>query len=130
MPLYLYARFARPEPGLVRALLNRKGQNAVASLDAILAQAEKDPMVLFTAGEALKNAAANLPEGVLKHRTLYAAWRYYSAFLESPATEHERVNRTLAGIAKQAVISDGAHAAPVLKPFEIPTTAPTQPAQH
>lgn len=128
MPLYLYARFVKPDPDLLQGVMARRGQSPVGHLELLLQEAQSDAMAGFNAAEALRNAADALPDGVLKHRTLYAAWTYYDAFLKSSATERERVKRTLAGMAKQAVLTDGAHGPPHIKPFETPATqAATRP---
>jgi len=132
MPLYLYARFVHPDPDLANELLARRGTSAVGNLDKLLRLAQSDPLSAYDVGDALRRAVqgeggAALPEGVLKHRVLYAAWQYYDAFLKCPATENQRVKRTLAGIAMQGLSTDGAHGPPVIRPFDAPAPA-TQPA--
>ena len=129
MRLYLYARFVRPTPEIVRELDARQSAAAIQNLSAILTAADRDPVMAYTAAETLRNTGTDLPEGIIRQRTLYASLRYYRAFIRSPQTENERVKRTLAQMAIQAVAGDGARGAPTIKPFEVPAaTQPTVPA--
>lgn len=124
--LYLYARFVRHTPTIIGELHQRSSATAIQSLASALAQADRDAAQAFAAGDLLRNVAAELPDGVIKSRTLYAAQRYYRAFLHEPSTETQRVKRTLAQMAVQAVAADGARPAPTIRPFEEPPAA-TQP---
>ncbi|MEI8196782.1 MAG: hypothetical protein WCI73_12860, partial [Phycisphaerae bacterium] len=135
LSIYLYARFVKPQPELMNEILMSRGGTGgrttaagkakgaggsaggeaggpgrtVEHLHKILEQAKTDPLANYAAGEALKQVAegGGLAEGVLKHRVMAAAWQYYRAFYDSPATETQRVKRTLAGIAMQALLVDG-----------------------
>lgn len=138
MTVYLFARFVRQDAELMAEALRRGSQGAVSSLHQRLAEAEKDPLATYAAGETLQTIASNLPEGVLKHRVLYASLQQYRAYMAADETKDERIKRTRARMAIQAVISDGARGKPVIKPFtdehdvdlsiaEAPGTLPTQP---
>jgi hypothetical protein len=61
-----------------------------------------------------------MPEGVLRSRTMYASLERYRAFLKSPETQRERVKRTLAVIAIEAEVSEGARKQIEIRPFEDP----------
>jgi len=127
MPLYLYARFVKPNRGLLNEVLSHRGTSAVGPLHNMLEQANADPLSTYAAADALKAAAAGLPEGILKHRTMYASLQLYRSFAANPKTESERVKRTLAHIAIEALLGDGARPAPtfaVLTPVA-PATAPS-----
>ena len=159
LSIYLYARFVKPQPELMNEVLMSRGVmggvaggagtgkaagqggavGAVGQLHKILELAKTDPVANYAAGEALKQIAegGGLAEGLLKHRVMAAAWQYYRAFYESPANETLRVKRTLAGIAMQALLVDGARGTPVIRPFEeppapaatVPATRPVAPGR-
>lgn len=122
--LYLYARYIAHQPNLMNELILRRGTSALGLLHDTLEKAKTDPQMMYNAGDSLKKVAETLPEGVLKHRVLYAAWQQYDAFANNPSTQDERIKRTLAGITKQGVIGDGAHGTPIIHPFE--STPPTE----
>lgn len=117
MTVYLFARFANPDTNLMNEALRRGSQGAVSSLHQRLAEADKDARACYAAGETLQTIGSNLPEGVLKHRVLYAALQQFRAYMAADETKDERIKRTRARIAIQAVISDGARGKPVIKPF-------------
>ncbi len=118
MAIYLYGRYVKNKPELVADLPGRKPNSPLAQLATALNAAARDPSATYTAAETLKIVASTLPDGVLKQRTLYAALQNYRAFIEAPQTERERVKRTLARMAIESVIADGARGpAPLLNPF-------------
>ena len=136
MRLYLYGRFAARPPlpadggispaEIVQKIVERDPGSSAAAMDQAINKANADVLAAFDAAEMLKAAAAGLGEGILKHRVLAAARDGYTAFLASPLTDSERVKRTLARIAREAVVSDGASAQPRIRPLEAPPA--TQPA--
>jgi hypothetical protein len=128
--LFLYARFARYSPGIVADLQTRRSAREIQSLSQMLAEADagKNPLAAFTAADTLRQSASNLPEGMLRHRVMYAAMHYYRLFMRDPATETERVKRTLAQIQIQNLAADGARGPTNIRPFEVPASA-TQPAR-
>lgn len=117
MPVYAYARYAHPDAEMMNQALKYGSQGAVGALNKQLADAQKDPMATFAAGEMLQNIARNVPEGILRHRVLYAALQQYRAFMAADATADERIKRTRARIAIEGVISDGARGKPIITPF-------------
>jgi hypothetical protein len=117
MMIYLYGRYVKGRPELVADLPARKPGSPMAQLAGALAAAEKDTTAAFTAAETLKGVAATLPEGVMKQRTLFAALGYYRAYLNDPRTERERVKRTLARMAVESVIGDGARGPHAIEPM-------------
>jgi hypothetical protein len=128
MAIYLYGRYVKGKPAIVADLPGRKPSSPMAQLAAALAAADRDPEAMYTAAETLRIVASTLPDGVLKQRTLYAALQNYRAFIAAPQTEHDRIKRTLARMATEAVIADGARGpAPLLNPFA-EVTATTQAA--
>ena len=70
-------------------------------------------------------AAANVPDARIRQRTLYAAMQLYDAFMASPATERDRIHRTLARIAREGVVADGARKGNTIDPFAAPPAAAT-----
>ena len=128
MAIYLYGRYVKQKPEIVADLPARKPNSPLAQLAAALDAVDRksDPEAPYSAAETLKTVATNLPDGVLKQRTLYAALQNYRAFIADPRTERDRVKRPLARMATEAVIADGAHGpSPIVNPFA-PTT-PTTP---
>ena len=97
----------------------------------------------FTAAESLRVMAASVADARIRARTLYAAMQLYDAYMASPMTERDRLQRTLARIAREGVVSDGARKPGNLDPFApavpsapfsgpgVPTAAPpAAPAPH
>jgi hypothetical protein len=118
MAIYLYGRYVKNKPEIVADLPGRKPSSPLAQLAASLAAANRDPEAMYTAAETLKVVASTLPDGVLKQRTLYAALQNYRGFIAAPQTERDRVKRTLARMATESVIADGARGpAALLNPF-------------
>jgi hypothetical protein len=127
MEIYLYGRYVKCKPELVADLPGRKPASAMAQLAGAIASAEKHVDAAFTAAEMLKNVGENMPDGVLKRRTLWAALGYYRTYIKDPSTERERIKRTLSRMAIEAVIGDGAQGPHAIDPMAV--TAPaTQPA--
>jgi hypothetical protein len=124
LPLYLYGRLVKSNPSAASELASHRNSPATRQLDALFAQAEHDPVAHYALAEDLKMIAGTLPDGILRHRTLYAALQSYKAFLTSAQTEPERVKRTMARMAIQTVAADGASPNPAIKPFEKPAVAP------
>ncbi len=91
-------------------------------------QAAHDPLAYYPLAESLKAAAITLPDGILKHRVLYAAFQSYRTFLAAPQTEAERVKRTMSRMAIQTVAADGASPNPVIRPFDKPVATIPAPA--
>jgi|GEM_PF-2170700 len=127
LPLYLYATYVKPDAAFVQQVAARGANGAVGQLHQQIEAAKKDPTANYTAAEALRGVATTLPDGVLKRRTLYGALQMYRAFLSDPATERERVKRTLARMHVEAVVADGAHGPTPVRIYE-PVAAATQPA--
>ncbi len=117
MAIYLYGRYVKGRPEIVADLPARKPGSPMAQLAGAIGAADKDPVDAFTAAEMLKGVASGLPDGVLKQRTLYAALGYYRAYLKEPRTERERVKRTLARMAVESVIGDGARGPHAIEPM-------------
>jgi hypothetical protein len=136
MAIYLYGRYVKGKPAIVADLPGRKPSSPLAKLAASLAAAEHDPEAMYDAAETLRIVASTLPEGVLKQRTLYAALQNYRGFIAAPQTERDRVKRTLARMAIESVIADGARGpTALLNPFAPvataqPEAAPTGPAEE
>ncbi len=128
MAIYLYGRYVKGRPDLVANLPARKPGSPMAQLAGALAAAERDPAEGFTAAEMLKGVAMGLDDGVMKQRTLWAALGYYRAYLKDGSTEHERVKRTLARIAIEAVIGEGARGPHAIEPMTATAGAATQAA--
>jgi hypothetical protein len=122
MAIYLYGRYVKGRPEIVADLPARKPVSPMAQLAAAIGAADRDAADAFTAAEMLKGVASGLEEGVLKQRTLYAALGYYRAYLKEPRTERERVKRTLARMAVESVIGDGARGRHAIEPMAAATT--------
>lgn len=134
MEIYLYGRYVKGKPELVADLPGRKPASAMAQLAGAIAAAQNHVDADFTAAEMLKNVGESMPDGVLKRRTLWAALGYYKTYIKDPSTERERIKRTLARMAIEAVIGDGAQGPHAIDPMAalVPATQPggaTQPAE-
>jgi len=127
MSLYLYGRFVKNDPSLVSDFPSRKPNSPMAQLAGQLSSADRDVMACFTAADTLRVVSESLPSGVLRQRTLYASLERYRKYMKSPETEHERVKRTLALMAIEAAVADGAKPGITIHPFDAPRPA-TQPA--
>jgi hypothetical protein len=121
MTVYLYGRFVKGKESLVADLPARVPNSRLAQLAASMEAAKKDPAASFAAAENLRVVASTLPDvpgtTMIKQRTLYAALQHYRAFLNAPQTERDRINRTLARMSLEAVLSDGARAGTSIDPF-------------
>ncbi len=126
---YLYGRYVKTNTSAVADLPHRAPNSALAqlaaSIDAVDAQ---HPARAFVAGENLRIVSGWIPDPLIRQRTLYAALKMYDIFLAAPETERDRVNRTLARIAREGVVSDGARKAHSIDPFAPPAGAATMPA--
>jgi hypothetical protein len=129
MALFIYGRFVKNDPQLVADFPSRKPNSPMAELAAALAAGERDPMANYNAAEMLRNVAQTMPEGVLRSRTMYASLERYRSFLKSPETQRERVKRTLAVMAIETAVSEGARKQIEIRPFDDPkpTETATQP---
>lgn len=127
--VYLYGRYVKNNLAIVADLPGRVPESHLAQLAASLDAASSatggrgNMNALFTAAENLRMLAAGVTDGRIRSRTLYAAMQLYDAFLASPLTERSRVERTLARIAREGVVSDGAR-----KGFAVDVFAPPAPA--
>ena len=119
MDVYLYTRFIRPIPRLRRWLENRWRTSSVGRLDRDLAECGSNVQAQFSAGHDLAVAADPLPMGILRDRVFYAALVHFRAFMASKKTRWDRIHRTLAKIAIQHVIEQGARPNPVVAPLDI-----------
>jgi hypothetical protein len=130
--VYLYGRYVKGNLGIVADLPGRVPGSSLAQLGRSLdAAGQGDVEAAFKAAEGLRLTAAHIPDAILRARTLYAALQLYDKYMAAPETRRERLNRTLARIAREGVISDGARKAGSIDPFAapIPTTMPaTAPA--
>jgi hypothetical protein len=129
MALFLYGRFVKKDAALVADFPGRKPGSPMAQLAEALNTAEHDAGANFTVAETLRTVSETLPDGVLKQRTLYASLERYRKFMHSPETERERVKRTLAQMAIEAAVADGAKPGITIRPFEVGKPAQTQPAE-
>lgn len=130
MSIYVWARFVKNNMPLAADVAARKPNSSISALHNALESAAHDPMTTYAAAETLKAVAGNLPDGILKQRTLYAALQNYRAFIKAPETEAERVKRTLALMAIDAVVGDGAKGPSAIRPLDMavetqPATQPT-----
>ena len=134
--IYLYGRYVKGNAALVADLPGRVPGSSLAQMARSLdAAARGDVESAFTAAEALRVAAATTPDACIKARTLYAAMQLYDTYMAAPETQKERVKRTLARIAREGVVADGARKAGSIDPFAPPpaiepATAPAAPARQ
>jgi len=129
--IYLYGKYVKAKPTSVEDLPGRVPGSSLSqlatSLDAAGTGTSTKPEAAFAAAEKLRQLATTIPDILIRHRTLYAAMQLYDVYMNAPQTERDRVNRTIARIAREGVISDGARKAHSIDPFAVPAT--TQPAQ-
>lgn len=118
MNVYLYTRFIRPVPNVRAWLENRWHKNAIGRLNSALLDCKHNIHAQFDAGRYLAAAADPLPPGILRDRVLFAALIHYRAFMNSSATRWDRIDRTLAKIAVQHLIEQGARPNPAVTPLE------------
>jgi hypothetical protein len=137
-PIYLYTRFVRDIPELRSAILQRWPTGAMAILDDALEGSGANIEDRYNAAQFLSQAAAKLPEGVLRDRTMYAALENYRAYLSDPSTQSERIKRTLAHLAIEQFHQQGARPQPVVTvlqgligpPAASQTVAPSKNSSH
>jgi len=128
--VYLYGRYVKQNISLVADLPGRVPESTLAILSRKLESASRGDMdAAFGAAESLRVTAMAMPDAHIRSRTLYAAMQLYDAYMANPATEKNRVQRTLARINREAVVSDGARRANPVDPFApppppAPTSAP------
>jgi hypothetical protein len=128
--IYLYGRYVKGNAAQVADLPRRVPGSPLAEMARSLeAAARGDPEAAFTAAESLRVAAGNVPDACLRARTLYAAMQLYDAFIASPETERDRVKRTLARMAREGVVADGARKSGSVDPFAAPAPTATAPAR-
>jgi hypothetical protein len=125
--VYLYGRYVKGNEGIVADLPGRVPGSSLTQLASSIDAAGRDPVMAFAAAENLRVVAGNVPEGLLRQRTLYAALVEYRAFLTSPATERDRIRRTLARMSLEQLVADGARGPAAIDPFAVSAPA-TQPA--
>lgn len=118
MNVYLYTRYIRAVPNVRAWLENRWRAGAIGQLRRELLDCKNHIQSQFAAGRDLAAAADPLPPGILRDRVLFAALVHYRAFMNSTATRWDRVDRTLAKIAIQHLIEQGARPNPVVVPLE------------
>ncbi len=127
--VYLYGRYVKQNLSLVADLPSRVPDSTLDILARKLdAAARGDMDAAFAAAESLRLTAAVLSDPHLRSRTLYAAMQLYDAYVAAPSTEKNRVQRTLARINREAVVSDGARKAHSVDPFAPPPPPATVPA--
>ena len=114
VPVYLYARFIRDWPQMRSAIMRLWPTGMAAVLDDALEAGTVNTDDAYLAGKLLKEAATTLPAGILRDRTMYAALTNYRVFMNDPATQNERINRTLAHVAVQQLYQQGARPQPVV----------------
>lgn len=125
LAVYLYGRYVKGKPEIVSDLPGRVPGSALAQLAGQLDAAERgDFSAAFNAAEALRQDAASIPDAVIRERTLYGALQLYDVFLDAKQTEHDRVHRTLAQIAREGVVADGAKKGVAIDPFAPRPAAP------
>jgi hypothetical protein len=124
--IYLYGRYVKGNPSLVADLPGRVPGSPLAEMArSVDAAARGDAASAFAAAEALRVAAVGTGDACLRARTLYAAMQLYDAFMAAPETQRDRVKRTLARIAREGVVADGARKAGSIEPLApVAATAP------
>lgn len=123
--IYLYGRYVKGNAALVADLPGRVQGSSLAQLARSLdAAAAGNVGAAFMAAEALRVAAAGTPDACIKARTLYAAMQLYDVYMAAPETQRDRVQRTLARIAREGVVADGARQVGSIDPFAPAATAP------
>jgi hypothetical protein len=127
--IYLYGRYVKQNPGIVADLPGRVPDSSLAQLARKLDGAARgDAESAFAAAETLRVTAAAIPDSHIRARTLYAAMQLYDTYMAAPATDKNRVQRTLARINREAVVADGARRSNSIDPFAAPPAPATAPA--
>ena len=128
--LYFYGRFVKNNLAIVADLPNRVPDSNLSYLARKLDSAARGDMdATYAAAENLRLMGTALSDPRIRSRTLYAAIQLYDTYMATPSTEHNRVERTLARINREALISDGARKGVAIDPFAppAPATAPAAP---
>jgi hypothetical protein len=134
--IYLYGRYVKGNPALVADLPGRVPGSPLGEMARSLDLAARgDVASAFAAAEALRVAAAGTGDACLRARTLYAAMQLYDAYMAAPETQRDRVKRTLARIAREGVVADGARKSGSVDPMapaaaSAPAPGPAAPTRH
>ncbi len=115
--IYLYALVIENEPLVRRQIVARWPAAVPAQIQKFLASASGNPHADYDAARLLQQAGSALPWGILHDRTLYASLLHYRAFLKNPATRYDRISRTLAKIAVEHLLEQGARPQPNIAPL-------------
>jgi len=118
VPIYLYSSYIGVWPQMRAAILRRWPTGPAAILDDAIQGSAVNSDDRYKAGQLLSQAAEMLPAGILRDRTMYQAMEKYNAFLNDPATQNDRIKRTLAQLAVQQLFQEGARPQPVLNPLK------------
>jgi hypothetical protein len=126
--VYLYGRYVKGNLAVVADLPGRVPGSSLAQLARALdAAGQGDVEAAFTAAEGLRLTAMHIPDSIIRARALYAALQLYDKYMAAPETQRTRINRTLARIAREGVVSDGARKAGSIDPFAPPPLPPPPP---
>ncbi len=127
-PIYLYALVIQNEPLVRRQIIQRWPTGVPAQIQKDMDSAPYNPHADYDVAKLLQQAGSDLPWGILHDRTLYAALLHFRAFLNNPKTRYDRISRTLAKIAVEHLIEQGARPQPDIAPLT-PLLGPA-PATH
>jgi hypothetical protein len=116
-PIYLYALVIQNEPLVRRQIVRRWPVSVPAQIQKGLHSAPHNPRADYDVAKLLQQAGTALPWGILHDRTLYASLLHFRAFLNNPATQDDRISRTLAKIAVEHLIEQGARPHPDIAPL-------------
>ena len=116
-PIYLYALVIQNEPLVRRQIVRRWPTSVPAKIEKLLASAPVNPHADYDVAKLLHQAGSALPWGILRDRTLYASLQHYHIFLNNPITQWDRISRTLAKIAVEHLIEQGARPHPDIAPL-------------
>ncbi|MGC9261626.1 MAG: hypothetical protein ACP5I8_16300 [Phycisphaerae bacterium] len=116
-PIYLYALVIQNEPLVRRQIVRRWPDSVPAQMQKLLASAPVNPHADYDVAKLLQQAGAALPWGILHDRTLFASLQHYRIFLNNPKTKWDRIARTLAKIAVEHLIEQGARPQPHIAPL-------------
>ncbi len=116
-PIYLYALVIQNEPLVRRQIIRRWPKSVPAQIQKLLASAPGNPHADYDVAKLLHDAGSALPWGILRDRTLYASLQHYHIFLNNPKTQWDRISRTLAKIAVEHLIEQGARPHPDIAPL-------------
>ena len=125
-PIYLYALVIQNEPLVRQQIVHRWPKSVPAQIQSLLASAPVNHHADFAVAKLLHDAGSALPWGILRDRTLYDSLRHYHRFLNNPKTKWDRISRTLAKIAVEHLIEQGARPHPGMAPLT-PFLGPAKP---